>query len=192
MTCYDCGWRLHLVHKTHGRYDLWFLRHANNAPDCAAKAAGEGLQHHLLKLDLAHHARAAGWTAEFEVAAPDGSWRADVLATSPDGKRRVALEAQMSAIPVADIEARTDRYRAAGVEVCWFTDRKTVPWLDHVPAVQIARPENGPVLVTAGPARFAPQWCVDREASRPVRVRGLRGRRRRSAAVRRPRHVADG
>ncbi|MEU8138639.1 competence protein CoiA family protein [Streptodolium elevatio] len=163
LTCYDCGWRLHLVHRTHGRYDLWFLRHAPHAPDCAAKAAGEGLQHHLLKLDLAHHARAAGWTAEFEVAAPDGSWRADVLATSPDGERRVALEAQMSAITVTDIEARTGRYRAAGIEVCWFTDRKTVPWLDYVPSVQIARVDDGPVQVTAGPARFVPEWCEDRE-----------------------------
>lgn len=88
LTCYECEWRLHLVHRTHGAYELWFLCHANNAPHCEAKAAGEGMQHHLLKLDLAHHARAAGWNAESEVPSPDGSWRADVLATSPDGKRR--------------------------------------------------------------------------------------------------------
>jgi competence protein CoiA len=164
LSCYECDWRLHLVHKTHGVYDLWFLRHANNAPHCAAKTAGEGMQHHLLKLDLAHHARAAGWSAEFEVAAPDGSWRADVMATSPDGKRHAALEAQMAAIPITDIEARTTRYRAEGIEVCWFTDRKTVPWLDNVPSVQIARSDDGgPVQVTAGPARFVPEWCEDRD-----------------------------
>ncbi|MFE9007437.1 competence protein CoiA family protein [Streptomyces sp. NPDC007875] len=163
LTCYECDWPLHLVHKTHGTYDLWFLRHANNAPHCAAKTAGEGIAHHLLKLDLAHHARAAGWSTEYEVAAPDGSWRADVMATSPDGSRRVALEAQMASIPVTDIEARTDRYQSDGVEVCWFTDRKTVPWLDNVPSVQIARPDDGgPVQVTAGPARFVPEWCEDR------------------------------
>ncbi|MET9610370.1 competence protein CoiA family protein [Streptomyces sp. NPDC006512] len=163
LTCYECAWRLHLVHKTHGAYDLWFLRHAGNAPHCEARLAGEGMAHHLLKLDLAHHARAAGWSAEYEVAAPDGSWRADVMATSPDGSRRVALEAQMAAIPITDIEARTDRYRAAGVEVCWFTDRKTVPWLDHVPSVRIARPDDGgPVQITAGAARFVPEWCEDR------------------------------
>ncbi|MEE1786892.1 competence protein CoiA family protein [Streptomyces sp. SP17BM10] len=164
LTCYECEWRLHLVHRTHGAYELWFLRHANNAPHCEAKAAGEGLQHHLLKLDLAHHARAAGWSAEFEVPAPDGSWRADVLATSPDGKRRVALEAQMAAIAITDIEARTDRYRTDGIEVCWFTDRKTVPWLDAVPSVQIARPDDGgSVQVTAGAARFTPEWCENRD-----------------------------
>ncbi|WP_432088507.1 competence protein CoiA family protein [Streptomyces sp. bgisy095] len=163
LTCYECQWRLHLVHKTHGAYDLWFLRHANNAPHCAAKATGEGMAHHLLKLDLAHHARAAGWSAEYEAAAPDGSWRADVLATSPDGSRRVALEAQMAAISITDIEARTDRYRSDGAEVCWFTDRKTIPWLDNVPAVQIARPDDGdPVQVTAGAAKFVPEWCEDR------------------------------
>ncbi|MEV7547631.1 competence protein CoiA family protein [Streptomyces sp. NPDC089915] len=163
LTCYECDWQLHLVHKTHGAYDLWFLRHANNAPHCEVRLAGEGMAHHLLKLDLAHHVRAAGWSAEYEVAAPDGSWRADVMATSPDGCRRVALEAQMAAIPITDIEARTDRYRTADVEVCWFTDRKTVPWLDSVPSVQIARPDDGgPVQVTAGASRFEPQWCDDR------------------------------
>ncbi|MEU4360206.1 competence protein CoiA family protein [Streptomyces virginiae] len=159
LTCYECAWRLHLVHKTHGAYDLWFLRHANNAPHCEARLAGEGTAHHLLKLDLAQHARAAGWSAEYEVAAPDGSWRADVMATSPDGGRRVALEAQMAAISITDIEARTDRYRAADVEVCWFTDRKTAPWLDNVPSVQIARSDDdGHVQVTAGAARFESKW----------------------------------
>ncbi|MFB7852780.1 competence protein CoiA family protein [Streptomyces sp. NPDC056053] len=163
LTCYECEWRLHLVHRTHGAYDLWFLRHAKNAPHCEARLAGEGMAHHLLKLDLAHHARAAGWSAEYEVAAPDRSWRADVMATSPDGTRRVALEAQMSAISITDIEARTARYAAADIEVCWFTDRKSVPWLDAVPSVQIARPEDGStVQITAGAACFQPEWCRDR------------------------------
>ncbi|MFJ9026555.1 hypothetical protein ACIRPU_42430 [Streptomyces sp. NPDC102259] len=85
------------------------------------------------------------------------------MATWPDGSRRVALEAQMASISIADIEARTDRYGEAGVEVRWFTDRKTAPWLDNVPSVQIARPDDGgPVQVTAGAARFEPQWCDNR------------------------------
>ena len=57
LTCYECDWSLHLVHKTHGAYDLWFLRHAANAPHCEVRLAGEGMAHHLLKLDLAQHAR---------------------------------------------------------------------------------------------------------------------------------------
>ncbi|MCZ0983564.1 hypothetical protein O1L60_43000 [Streptomyces diastatochromogenes] len=32
LTCYEYDWRLHLVHKTHGAYELWFLRHAASAP----------------------------------------------------------------------------------------------------------------------------------------------------------------
>lgn len=92
----------------------------------------------------------AGWSAEYEVA-------------SPGETRRVALEAQMAAIAITDIKARTGRYAAAGVEVCWFTDRKTVPWLDAVPSVQIARPEDGgPAQVTGGAAGFGPEWCRDR------------------------------
>ncbi|WP_327159547.1 hypothetical protein [Streptomyces zaomyceticus] len=86
-----------------------------------------------------------------------------MMATSPDGARRVALEAQMAAISITDIKARTDRYAAAGVEACWFTDPKTVPWLDAVPSVQITRPEDGgPVQITAGAARFEQEWCHDR------------------------------
>ncbi|SFY44908.1 hypothetical protein OH786_00140 [Streptomyces atratus] len=50
----------------------------------------------LGKLEMAGAIRAAGWFAELEVAAADGSWRADVMATSPDGERRMAWEAQGS------------------------------------------------------------------------------------------------
>ncbi|MFI8454722.1 hypothetical protein [Kitasatospora sp. NPDC085464] len=42
----------------------------------------------------------------------------------------------MAAVAITGIEARTARYRADGIEVCWFTDRNTVPWLDAVPCVQ--------------------------------------------------------
>ncbi|MFE9480404.1 hypothetical protein ACFYNM_17590 [Streptomyces spororaveus] len=149
------------MHLTHRGRDVWYLRHADGAPHCAS--AGESMAHHLLKLELATAARAAGWSAEYEVAAPDGSWRADVLAQSPDGGRRTALEAQLSGISVAGIGMRTARYAADGMEVCWFTDRKRVPWLDTVPAVRIARPQDGgPLQVLAGAARFVPDWCADR------------------------------
>ncbi|MFF4741305.1 hypothetical protein ACFY2W_36290 [Streptomyces sp. NPDC001262] len=163
VTCRECSWTVHMVHRTHNRGDLWFLRHAAGAPDCAARL-GESMQHHLLKMELAAHVRAVpGWSAEYEVSSPDGSWRADVLATGPGG-RRIALEAQLAAASVADIEERTARYAAAGVECCWFTDRKTVPWLDRAPSVQVRRPDDGgDVQVTAGCARFEPRWCHDRQ-----------------------------
>ncbi|MFJ5071305.1 hypothetical protein ACIQC7_33290 [Kitasatospora sp. NPDC088556] len=100
-----------------------------------------------------------GWRADYEVAAEDGSWRADVMATGPGG-RRIALETQLASIAVTDIEARTTRYQAESIECCWFTDRKTVPWLDNVPAARVQRPEDGgEVVVTAGPARFVSRLC---------------------------------
>ncbi|MFD4862472.1 hypothetical protein [Streptomyces atratus] len=52
------------------------------------------------------------------VPAADGSWRADVMATSPDSEQRMAWEAQLSLITVEDITARTDRYTAEGVAEC--------------------------------------------------------------------------
>ncbi|MEK8141670.1 hypothetical protein NKH18_00825 [Streptomyces sp. M10(2022)] len=36
----------------------------------------------MLKLEMAAAIRDAGWFAELEVPAADGSWRADVMATS--------------------------------------------------------------------------------------------------------------
>jgi hypothetical protein len=46
---------------------------------------------------LCRHA-SAGWHAELEVRADDGTWRADVLASAHDGSRRIAWEAQLSPI----------------------------------------------------------------------------------------------
>ncbi|MEU8765025.1 hypothetical protein [Streptomyces sp. NPDC048659] len=71
----------------------------------------------MLKLELAGAIRRADWYAELEVAAED-SWRADVMASSPDGTRRMAWEAQLSAITDEAIRTRTARYRAEGIAVC--------------------------------------------------------------------------
>ncbi|WP_143568859.1 hypothetical protein [Streptomyces amritsarensis] len=69
----------------------------------------------------------------------------------------------MSAITVEDVQQRTARYSAADVEVCWFTDRKTVPWLGAVQAVRLAWAEDGGrLLVVDGAARFERDWCVQR------------------------------
>jgi hypothetical protein len=118
-------------------------------------AGGESIEHHLLKLELAHAARAAGFHAEYEVAAPDGSWRADVMATSPDGTQRVALEAQLSPILPEDIQARTTRYEEHGIAVCWFgvTPRA---WVGVVPSL-LVNPDDGKNdwAVSAGIARIS-------------------------------------
>ncbi|WP_052411049.1 competence protein CoiA family protein [Streptomyces olivaceus] len=118
-------------------------------------AGGESLEHHLLKLELAQAARAAGFHAEYEVGAPDGSWRADVMATSADGTRRVALEAQLSPITVEDVQARTDRYEAQGITVCWFGVAPR-PWIGSTPSLLLDSPQQpgAPWTVRAGIARM--------------------------------------
>lgn len=87
LVCRECG---HGMHAKASSLGLRFFAHAPKAPTCTL--AEESMAHHLLKLELAQAARAAGWMAELEVSGPDGRWRADVLASTANG-RRVALEA---------------------------------------------------------------------------------------------------
>lgn len=57
--CDECG---HPMHAKVSRNGLRFFAHARGAPDCAL--AGESIAHHLLKLELASAAEAAGAHAE--------------------------------------------------------------------------------------------------------------------------------
>ncbi|MER7983829.1 competence protein CoiA family protein [Streptomyces sp. NPDC095817] len=130
---------------------LRFFRHAPRAPRCSM-LGGESIEHHLLKLELAHAARAAGFHAEFEVAAPDRSWRADVMATSADGTQRVALEAQLSLITPEDIQQRTNRYERDKIGVCWF-GLKPHSWVGSVPSMLLKLdPASSTWSVSAGVA----------------------------------------
>ena len=123
------GRRAHGVVSARG---LRYFAHDPGRPkDCAW--LNESLEHHLLKPELATAIRAAGWHAELEVRAPGGSWRADVLASAHDGSRRVAFEAQLSPITDDDITARTSRYRADGIDVCWVSTGRWPPWMETVP-----------------------------------------------------------
>ncbi|MGA5207951.1 hypothetical protein [Streptomyces variegatus] len=138
------------MHAKVSNLGLRFFAHASGAPTCTL--AEESIAHHLLKLELAQAARAAGWFAELEVSGPDGRWRADVLASTAGG-RRIALEAQLASITAADIRARTERMSAYGVSACWFSDRSRLPWLGIVPSVRLA--QQGDDLVAVEPmARF--------------------------------------
>ena len=89
LMCRECGHGLHAKVSPKG---LRFFAHDAAAPRCSL--AGETIAHHLLKLQLASCVRDAGWYAELEVAG-DG-WRADVLSSSPDGRVRMAWEAQLA------------------------------------------------------------------------------------------------
>lgn len=151
LTCPDCGHGMHAKVSTRG---LRYFAHDPGRPgDCAWD--NESLEHHLLKLELATSVRDAGWHAELEVRAPDGTWRADVLASTHDGSRRVALEAQLSPIGDDEIIERTDRYEADGIGVCWVTAGKWPQWMEIVPSAWVVEPAGGrPWAVGGTVARF--------------------------------------
>lgn len=158
LACRGCGHGLHAKVSPNG---LRFFSHDAAQNDCPT--AGESLAHRLLKLELVSAARAAGWEAELEVAG--NGWRADVLATSPEG-RRVAWEAQLAQITPEEIVDRHSTMTADGLEVCWVADRHRA-WIGEVPAVAVApaHPETGQtgLQVVAGHARFEPSWCENRQ-----------------------------
>ncbi|WP_369252116.1 competence protein CoiA family protein [Streptomyces sp. R41] len=138
LRCPACAEPMHAKVSPRG---LRFFAHDQLNPDCAHN--GESIEHHLLKTELANHVRAAGWHAQLEVSG--SGWRADVLATSPDGRRRIAWEAQLSSATGAELAERTERMTSENVEVCWVTDRRTrrlgtvpgirVEWRDEVARV---------------------------------------------------------
>lgn len=144
LTCDECR------HPMHGKVSpngLRFFAHAPHAPNCAT--ALESLAHHMLKLELSNAARDAGAHAEMEVRGPDGTWRADVMASDPGGTWRMALEAQLSPITTADIIARYEQMATDGVPSIWFSDRPRPPWLGDVPSARLAHPDDGGGLVVA-------------------------------------------
>jgi Competence protein CoiA-like family len=152
LTCDECHHRMFAKVSRNG---LRFFAHAPHAPNCAL--ALETLAHHMLKLELANAARDAGAHAEMEVRAPDGAWRADVLASDQGGTWRIALEAQLAAITDDDIKDRTGRMQAGGVRSIWFSDKPCPPWLGVVPSVRLAQSDDGEGLVVAeGLVKFHP------------------------------------
>ncbi|MEV6289422.1 competence protein CoiA family protein [Streptomyces sp. NPDC051896] len=151
LTCPECGGQ---VHARLSKLDTRHFYHRTKPPSCSL--ANESLEHHLLKLELVTCARAAGFRAELEVAAPTGEWRADVMVFSPDGTRLMALEAQLSPIIVEEIAARTGLYERDGVRVCWFGFRPR-PWVGTVPTLLVQAPEDRGQewRVTVGLARLS-------------------------------------
>lgn len=171
LTCVGCGRGVH-AKVSPAPLTLRYFAHDAAASDCAL--AGESAAHRALKAALAAAVRSAGWHAELEVPGP--GWRADVLASAPDGDRRVAWEAQLSGISVDDISARTETLRAGGLEVCWVA-RRPVAWLGRVPAVQLspipaATNVEDRFDVVDGLNRFVRRWCE------PATRCAIRGRKR--------------
>lgn len=184
LRCRECG---HGLHAKVSRSGLRFFAHDAGAPNCAL--AGETIAHRLLKMELASAIRDAGWHAELEV--PGDGWRADVLATSPDGSHRMAWEAQLAQATIDELTERTTTMASSGVSVCWVTD-KDRPFIGHVPSVRIRagasptpeRDEDGSkeaeeasadTVVVDGLGVFRPDWCRNRAACTIRAQHGLGG-----------------
>ena len=90
--------------------------HAHRSDTCTP--APESAEHLLLKSIVLRAVRDTGWNGDVEVCGPDGTWRADVMATR--GSLRVAFEMQLSTIPFTELAARQHAYGDDGVRGCWF------------------------------------------------------------------------
>jgi hypothetical protein len=93
--------------------------HLRRHPDCAW--ANESAEHVEVKRAIIDALAESGWEVRAEQSGPD--WRADVLATSPTG-RRIAFEVQLSPQTFEETVTREDRFREAGVEGVWLFRRQ--------------------------------------------------------------------
>lgn len=91
--------------------------------------APETPEHLLAKTLIVQTASIAGWTAETEVPADDGSWVADTLLTN--GDRRIVVEIQWSRQAEDEYRRRQVRYERGGVECIWLHRHKIESWHRH-------------------------------------------------------------
>ena len=91
-----------------------FFRHKPNL-GCGVR---ESLAHVVCKSIMARAAARLGLDVTTEARADDGAWVADVLVRHPGWT--VALEAQLSRIPLAALEDRQQRYQDAGIRGAWL------------------------------------------------------------------------
>lgn len=129
LRCRSCG---HPVHAKLSQGGLRFFAHSPGASDCPT--VGESARHLELKAVFARAFRSVGWTAELEVAGPN--WRADVLATGPDGAP-VAVEVQCSGITPDAVAERTARHSSAGVFTLWIVPRPPPLWATRRTVVSV-------------------------------------------------------
>ena len=157
MAC--CG--EHAVAKTSRRGNPFFAHRPQRHATGTCRWASESATHALCKLLAASGARAAGWQVQTEVAAPDGSWRADVLCRR--GSTMVALEIQLARTTPADIRSRQQRYRDAGVRAAWFVPTPRLPEPSReLPAfaLETERLEHGTAWVRLGIAEATPELML--------------------------------
>ncbi|KIF06199.1 competence protein CoiA [Streptomyces sp. RSD-27] len=166
LSCPECRGRVFARVSPHRERHFY---HRVRPDDC--ELANESPEHHLLKLELAMAARAAGWRAELEVSGEARNWRADVLVFDAQGRPFMALEAQLSPMTPDDARMRTDRYAADGVAVCWVGLYER-PWERGVPSLRVRFPgkrgERWEVWHGVSRYRWAPQTLGARAGWEPV------------------------
>ncbi|AJT70169.1 hypothetical protein T261_8577 [Streptomyces lydicus] len=136
LACPECRGR---VFARVSPYRARHFYHQVRPLDC--ELANESPEHHLLKLELATAARAAGWRAELEVSSKARNWRADVMVFDGQDRPFMALEAQLSPMTPEDARMRTDRYAQDGVAVCWV-GLEGRPWERVVPSLRVTFPSK--------------------------------------------------
>jgi len=150
LVCAACAGSMHAKVSPRG---LRFFAHDAARKECPLN--GETPDHRLLKSAIAAAVRAAGWQAGLEAEGPDRRWRADVLAISPDGRRRVAWEAQLAHQHNDETLARSARYADDGIDVVWVFDR---PVSGGMPAVRV-QVERTSMEVAEPVARLVVKAC---------------------------------
>lgn len=150
LACPECGGR---VFARASRQVVRHFYHQVRPRDC--ELANESAEHHLLQLELAVSARAAGWRAELEVSSEARDWRADVMVFDEHDRPFMALVAQLSPMTQEEAQMRTDRYARDGVAVCWVAVQDR-PWERVVPSLRVRFPSQrgGTWTVWHGVARY--------------------------------------
>ncbi len=145
LWCVGCGTRLQAkVSKRQTR----FFAHDRLSPGCPS--AGETPEHLRLKTGIIRILRELGWNASPEVVG--NGWRADVLGTSPSG-RRVAFEVQLASMTVEEGIERTERYDRDDVASVWVTSRDA-HWVHALPSAKVVEVDDQ-LLVNRGCAKWA-------------------------------------
>lgn len=105
--------------------------------------------HRALADSLADAAHDTGHRTEPDVPLPGTNWAADVLVTSPNGRRTV-LQVPPLAARGKEIRERTAHAHQRGLNIVWFTpDAQDPPWLTMVPAIRVAPPTHSGAPWTA-------------------------------------------
>ena len=135
---------------------LQHFAHKARSLTCDWQPETEG--HMRAKLVIRDACRAAGWDGRLEAVAPDGAWRADVLAVR--GRARIAFEVQLSPQDWEDTIARQARYAAAGVRGCWFIGRVRAPAWAGAPVGAVQQDAMVPAFSLCFDDEGAP-WVLD-------------------------------